>query len=130
ADSLAAALRGSRTLPGATTFGPFARTDPPAFLAREPLVVGAAFGLRAGERSGPIPGERGVFIVQVLSRTHADSARWVAQRDAQRQRFFGLAQQGRFEQYLTALREQAEVVDRRKELFRTPVTEEPVGLGF
>ena len=119
ADSLAAALRGAPTLAGAQQIGPFTRLAPPGVLAQEPLLVGAAFGLGVGERSGAIAGERGFFIVQSLGRKLADSSAWLAQRDAQRTQLIAAVRQARVQQYMEGLRAKAKVVDRRKDVFRT-----------
>ena len=138
ADSLAAALRGTPDLVAAATarglavqqFGPFPRLEPPGYLAREPLVIGTAFGLRVGERSGVIEGEGGYFVAQSLGRRLADSSAWVAQRDAQRAQLLSAARQARIDQYMRGLRERASIVDRRKEIFRTQVSDQPLDLGF
>lgn len=98
---------------------PFPRIRPPAVLQGEPMVVGAAFGLRVGERSGLIAGEHGDFVVQPLARTLADSAAWLAQRDQQRDALLQSARQARIQAFLATLKAQAKVVDRRKELFKT-----------
>lgn len=138
ADSLAAALRGSPDLVAAARsrgltvqqFGPFVRLQPPSYLSREPMVVGASFGLQVGERSGVIPGEGGYFLIQSLGRRLADSAAWVAQRDAQRQQMLGAARQARIDQYMAGLRARAKIIDRRKEIFRSQVTQDPLNPGF
>ncbi len=98
--------------------GPFSRLRPPPMLQLEPKVIGAAFGLRPGQRSGVIQGEHRAYIMESLGRSFADSARWLAQRDAQRESMLETVRQARVEQYLAALRKQAKVVDRRKEMFR------------
>ncbi len=98
---------------------PFSRLRPPPMLQLEPKVIGAAFGLRSGQRSGVITGEHRAYIIESLGRTSADSAAWVAQRDAQRESLLQAARQARVDQYITALRKQANVVDRRKEIFRS-----------
>ena len=129
ADSLATALRGTpppnllaagaaRGLP-VQRFGPFTRLQPPSYLAREPLVVGAAFGLRVGERSGVIVGQGGDFIIESLGRKMADSSAWLAQKEAQRTQLLQAVRQARIQQYVDALRAKAKIVDRRKEIFRT-----------
>src|SRR5213594_925448 len=72
ADSLAALLRGVPDLAAAAAarglqvqrLGPFTRGRPPRDLTGEPLVVGTAFGLRVGERSGVVEGENGYFILE------------------------------------------------------------------
>ena len=127
ADSLAAVLRPIPNLLAAGTarglpvqrYGPFTRVQPPAYLAREPLVVGAAFGLRVGERSGVIVGQGGDFIVESLGRKMADSAAWLAQKDAQRAQLLTTLRQARVQVYMESLRAKAKIVDRRREIFRT-----------
>jgi parvulin-like peptidyl-prolyl isomerase len=98
--------------------GPFSRLRPPPMLQREPGVLGAAFRLRVGERSGAIVGEHRAFILQALTRTTADSAAWLAEREAQRENVMQGARQARVEAYLAGLRQRAKVVDRRKDIFR------------
>lgn len=98
--------------------GPFTRLTPPPQLQGEPLVLGAAFGLGVGERSGLIVGERASYFVQSLSRKLADSTAWLAQRDKQRDNLLQAARQARVRSYIEALRAKANVVDRRKELFK------------
>jgi len=98
--------------------GPFTRLNPPGELARDPLVIGAAFGLRPGEKSGVLAGQTGFFILQGIARKPADSTAWLAQRDQQREAMLRNAGQARVQQYLSALRAQGKVVDRRKEIFR------------
>jgi peptidyl-prolyl cis-trans isomerase D len=99
-------------------YGPFTRLNPPAAFVREPMVLGAAFALRPGERTGVLVGETGCFVLEGIARKAADSAAWLAQRDRQREEFLRPAQQARVQQYLAALRAQAKIVDRRNELFR------------
>ena len=129
ADSLAASLKGTpdllaaaaaRGLPG-QRFASFTRLKPPSAFAREPLVIGAAFGLGVGERSGVIAGESGYFIVESLGRKLADSSAWLAQRDQERTQLLTAVRQARVQQYIDGLRAQAKVIDRRKEIFRTQV---------
>jgi len=98
--------------------GPLTRLNPPSVLARQPLVLGAAFGLRPGERSGVLTEQTGFFVLEGMARSGPDSAAWLAQRDRQREAIIRPALQTRVTQYLAALRAQAKVVDRRKELYR------------
>jgi peptidyl-prolyl cis-trans isomerase D len=136
ADSLAAALRGIPNLPAAGAarglpvqrFGPFTRLQPPGYLAREPLLVGAAFGLRVAERSGVIVGEGGDYIVESLGRKMADSTAWLSQKDAQRLQLLTAVRQARIQQYVDALRAKAKIVDRRKEIFRTQASADAAAL--
>lgn len=126
ADSIASVLRGTPNLLAVGTarglpvqrHGPFTRLQPPGYLGREPLVVGAAFGLRVGERSGVIAGQGGEFIVESLGRKMADSSAWLRQKDAQRTQLLAAVRQARIQQYIDGLRSKAKIVDRRKEIFR------------
>jgi len=102
----------------AQKFGPFTRLTPPVALQNEPEVLGAAFGLAVGERSGPIAGQRGTFLVQALGRKVADSSAWLAQRATERDNVLQAARQARVRLYIDGLRAKAKVVDRRKELFK------------
>ncbi|PYP09674.1 MAG: hypothetical protein DMD59_08060 [Gemmatimonadetes bacterium] len=138
ADSLESALRGVPDLAGAAAargldvqrFGPFTRLRPPSYLAREPIVVGTAFGLRVGERSGVLEGETGYFIVESLSRKLADSSAWLAQRDVQRTQLRQAVQQARIQQYMEGVRAKAKVVDRRKDIFKSQAAADAAATTF
>src|SRR6266571_4627937 len=98
--------------------GPFTRVTAAPEFTRNPVVLGAAFALRPGERSPLIAGETGFFLLQGIARTNADSAAWQKQRDQQRETLIRPIEQARIQQYLAALRAQATIVDRRNEIFR------------
>jgi len=100
------------------TVGPFTRLSPPPVLQGNALAVGAAFGLRRGERSGVISDRTGYFIVEGVRRVAADSATWLNQKESQRQELVQPVRQARVQAYLAALKAHATIVDRRKELFR------------
>jgi parvulin-like peptidyl-prolyl isomerase len=102
----------------AQTWGPMSRLNPPGYLGREPLVLGTAFGLPVGQRSGLVKGTDGYYIVEVKARHAADSTAWRAQRDVQRETLLQGARQARIRAYIDGMRATAKVVDRRKELFR------------
>ena len=126
AEQAAAALRAATDLLSAgrarghrvEKLGPFTRVTAPAEFARNPLVLGTAFGLKPGERSGVVEGETGSFVVQNLARHAADSAAWLKQRAQQREALFRPLAQARVQQYIAALRASAKIVDRRTEFFR------------
>ena len=94
-------------------FGPFSRVNPPL---NNPVVVGTAFGLDVGQRSGVLDTKDGMYVVQVLEHTKADSAAFVKDRDAYRAKLLDLARQDRVRGYLAALRDAAKVVDNRGRL--------------
>ena len=96
-------------------FGPFSRVSPPLDI---PEVIGAAFGIAPGQRSDIITTDVGVYVVDVLERTAADSAEFVKQLDDYRLKSIQLARQSRIRNYLDALKEQAKVVDNRQEFLQ------------
>ncbi len=126
AERMAAALRDATDLLAAgrargfpvEKLGPFTRVSAPSLFARDPIVLGAAFGLRPGEKTDLLAGEAEFFMLQGIARAPADSAAWLKQRDQQRAALLRPVAQARVQQFVAALRAQAKVVDRRKELFR------------
>jgi peptidyl-prolyl cis-trans isomerase D len=94
-------------------FGPFTRVNPPL---ADPTVVGTAFGLDVGQRSGLLDTPDGMYVIQVLERTKADSAQFVKEVDEYRSKMINLARQDRIRGYMGALRESAKIVDNRAKL--------------
>jgi peptidyl-prolyl cis-trans isomerase D len=97
-------------------FGPFSRVNPPL---TSPLVVGTAFGLDAGQRSGILDTKDGIYVLQTVTHTKADSAKFVKELDEYRARAISGARQERVRSYLTALRGAAKVVDKRDKVLQT-----------
>ncbi len=96
--------------------GPFTRLDPPV---RTPAVIGAAFGLEVGQRSGPIDAEDGIYLIQVLQHTKADSSEFTKNLDQLRTRQLQVLRQNRAREYFAALRSAAKIVDNRAQIYRT-----------
>lgn len=94
-------------------FGPFSRVNPPL---TDPIVVGTAFGLEEGQRSGILDTEDGLYVLQTVERVKADSAQFVKDLDSYRARMIQLARQDRVRGFLGALRESAKIVDNRAKL--------------
>jgi peptidyl-prolyl cis-trans isomerase D len=99
--------------------GPFTRVTAPSHFVRNPMALGAAFGLRPGEKSDVVTGEAGSFLLQVLVHQNADSSAWFKQRAQQRETLMRPLVQARVQQYLAALRADAKIVDRRSEIYRS-----------
>lgn len=95
---------------------PFARLAP---LVENPELTGAAFGTPASEVSAVVATDDGVWLVQGLGRTPADSARFVLELPSLRSRELQTLRQLRVRDFLAALRENARITDRRAELYRT-----------
>ncbi len=100
------------------TLPPFTRVNPSPAIAGAPEAVGVAFGLGAGEISGPTRGEQAIYFVETLERFAADSAAWLEQIDQQRSQIMQQARQLRVRAILASLRRHAEIIDRRQELAR------------
>ena len=96
-------------------FGPFSRVNPPLTSA---LVVGTAFGLDAGQRSGILDTKDGIYVLQTISHTKADSTKFVKELDEYRARAIGAARQERVRSYLNALRGTAKIVDNRDKVLQ------------
>jgi peptidyl-prolyl cis-trans isomerase D len=108
-------------------FGPFSRINPPL---TNPVVVGTAFGLKKGERSGILDTKDGIYVIQVLDRVKADSAKFTKELDQYRARSINTAKQERVRNFLTALRKNAKIVDNRDKVLQqqtgTPPPAPPV----
>jgi peptidyl-prolyl cis-trans isomerase D len=103
-------------------FGPFSRINPPL---TNPVVVGAAFGLKAGERSGILDTKEGIYVLETLEHTKADSAAFVKGIDEYRARAINLARQERVRNYITALRSAARIVDNRDKVLQAAPQSQP-----
>ncbi|MEX0893177.1 MAG: peptidyl-prolyl cis-trans isomerase [Gemmatimonadota bacterium] len=100
------------------TAGPFTRAEFVPGLGRLNPAIGTAFGLPEGATSGVVEADRRLFILRVEERTTADREAWEEQKEMQRQQVAQALTQQRWEQFLGALRESADVVDLRAELER------------
>lgn len=103
-------------------FGPFSRVNPPL---TSPLVVGTAFGLEAGDRSGVLDTEDGLYVLETLSHAKADSAKFVKELDQYRARSVNMARQERVRSYLAALQGAAKIVDNRAKVLQSGPAQDP-----
>jgi peptidyl-prolyl cis-trans isomerase D len=95
------------------TAGPFSRTDFVPGVGRQNAAIGAAFGVAPGEVSEAVATPANAYVIEVLSRTAADSTAWLAQIPAQRETAAATRQQVRLQEWIAALRSAAKIVDRR-----------------
>jgi hypothetical protein len=114
AGSTMAQTAGAMKLPH-REFGPFSRINPPL---TNPVVVGTAFGLKAGQRSGILDTKEGLYVIEALQRVKADSAKFVKELDEYRARSINRAKQERVRNYLMALRKAAKIVDNRAKVLQ------------
>ena len=96
--------------------GMFTRVSLVPGLGRLNEAVGAPFGLPVGATSTPVKTEEGVFVIRVDARVNADRAPWEAQKDQQRQQLLLRLRRQRIQDFVTALRKEADVDDRRSEV--------------
>lgn len=82
-------------------------------------LVGAAFSVGKGQVAGPIDTEAGVYLFEGIERVPADSAAFTKELASVRNQAALAARQSRVRAYVAALREQAKIVDRRADLYRT-----------
>ncbi|MDG2282744.1 MAG: peptidylprolyl isomerase, partial [Longimicrobiales bacterium] len=105
------------------TAGPFSRNDFVAGVGRQNAAIGAAFGLEPGDVSGVVSTPANVYVLEVLTRTDADSTAWLGQLDEQRQAAIAIRQQARLSEWIEALRAAADIRDRR-DIVLAPVDED------
>ncbi len=96
-------------------YGPFTRLTTPI---RDALVSGTAFGLATGKHSGVLDTKDGMYVLQVLEHTPADSAAFAKDLDQMRARAMQEARQERVQTYLAGLRTSAKIVDNRSKILQ------------
>jgi hypothetical protein len=87
--------------------------------------VGTAFGLEPGQRSGILDTKDGLYVLQGVTHTKADSAKFVKQLDEYRARAVNAARQERVRSYIAALRRAAKIVDNREKVLRAAPAQDP-----
>jgi peptidyl-prolyl cis-trans isomerase D len=112
-ENVAAAFRGR-----IADAGPFTRSDLVPGLGRLNAAVGAAFGLNAGQVSPLVEAEDQLFLIRSVARSEPSREEWQAQLPFQRGTVLQSLGEARWQQYLTALRNNAEIVDNRREVLR------------
>ncbi len=102
------------------TAGPFTRVDYVPGIGSANAVIGAAFGLARGETSGLLETDQAFYIIQVTDRTAADREAWQQQLPQQRQQVVSSIRSQRLDEFLSALRDNASVVDNRQKVLNAP----------
>ncbi|MFC1662063.1 peptidylprolyl isomerase, partial [Gemmatimonadota bacterium] len=110
--------------------GPFSRAEFVPGLGRQNSAIGAAFGLAEGTISDPVVTQTDVFLIQTLERIPADSLAFEEQKADQRARLGFAVQQQRLQQWIQGLREVANIVDRREEVFQASAQAQQPGALF
>jgi peptidyl-prolyl cis-trans isomerase D len=98
--------------------GPFTRGDGAPGIGRLKAAVGAAFALQPGQASPLIEADGQLFLIRGVARQEASRSAWQAQREDQRARVLQALSDTRWNQYLLALRQDADIVDNRGVVLR------------
>jgi parvulin-like peptidyl-prolyl isomerase len=98
--------------------GPFTRGDGAPGLGRLNAAVGAAFALQPSQTSPLIEADGQLFLLRSIARQEASRTAWQVQRDEQRARVLQALSDTRWNQYLLALRQEADIVDNRGQVLR------------
>jgi peptidyl-prolyl cis-trans isomerase D len=98
------------------TLGPVARVNAPLNGGQ---AIGRAFSLQPAEISGPVDGKGMIYVMQGMERIPADSAEFVKELPALRQRALDNMRQLHLRQYLAALRTNAKIRDNRDQIYKT-----------
>jgi peptidyl-prolyl cis-trans isomerase D len=99
--------------------GPFTRSGFVPGIGRMNAAVGAAFGLRPGATSPLIEADLQLFLIRTVARQDASRTEWQAQVAEQRARVLQALGDTRWNQFMLALRETANIVDNRSEIMTT-----------
>ena len=94
----------------------FTRVGGAEGIGRLNQAIGAAFSLPIGSVSQPIRVYDGIFVERVDKRVMTDKAEWEKQKAVQRAQVTDQLKQQKIRDFLQNLREQAKVVDKRKEV--------------
>jgi peptidyl-prolyl cis-trans isomerase D len=98
--------------------GPFSVTGVIPGIGRDPVFSGTAAGLTVGQVSKAFQGQRGAFIVQLLSRTQPDTIAYKAQREMLRTRLLQDKRSRFAAEWIERLKEHADIEDNRENFFR------------
>ena len=94
----------------------FSRSSFVPGLGRFNEAIGAAFGLPVGTASAPIRTEDAVIVLRVDQRREASRAAFDAQKTAQRESLLEFVRRKRVQDFVTQLRESADIEDNRREI--------------
>lgn len=97
--------------------GPFTRGDPNPALGQANAAVGAAFGVPVGKVSDVVKTSAGLFIIRPVARVEADRKAFEGQKQQMRALATSSLQQQAVERWLQSIRKNADIEDRRKEIF-------------
>ncbi|MCX6134561.1 MAG: peptidylprolyl isomerase [Ignavibacteriales bacterium] len=114
---LAVAARSIRNVVDQKT-GPFKAQDAPPNVGRDLAFVGHVIALKPNEISKPFEGARGYYIVKLLSKSAFDSTQFASTKNTLREQILQEKRNRMFSDWLTALRDKADIEDLRDKFYR------------
>jgi len=98
--------------------GPFKATDSPQGVGRDYAFIGTALALKPGEISKPFEGTRGYYILKLTSELPFDSTQFAKARSSLADELLQEKRNRLFSEWLTALRDKADIEDLRDRFYR------------
>lgn len=95
------------------TAEPFARSGYISGLGRDPVFIGTAFSLQPNQISPAVKGNRGAYLLQLVSVDPINEADFQSQKETIRAQLLERAKQNAFSQWYTDLKEKAKIQDFR-----------------
>lgn len=126
-ESMDAVAAGARL--AAQPAGPFTRLDIVPGMGRANAAIGTAFGMKPGQLSDVVESENMLYIIQLVEKKEANRQEFEAQKEQQRERTTPARAEQRWNMFLAALREDAEIIDNRAALQRQ-AAQQPVQQPF
>lgn len=87
-------------------------------VGRDPSFLGAVSALSVGEISPPVLGVRGIYLIQLLSKTPFDSTTYAGQKESLKNQLLQEKRNRFLSDYIAKLRDDAKIEDRRGDFFR------------
>ncbi len=98
--------------------GAFKLQDAPLGVGRDYTFIGQVAKLNPGEITKPFEGTRGYYIAKLVSRSAFDSTRYVSEKSTLRDQILQEKRNRLFSDWITALREKADIEDNRDRYYR------------
>ncbi len=98
--------------------GPFKPTDVPPGVGRDPRFIGTALASPIGAVSAPFEGQRGHFVIKVISRTPVDTAAYAIERASLQTQLLQEKHNRFLSEWQRSLRESATIEDNRDRFYR------------
>jgi len=116
-DNLLAKAQGLKNTTSQST-GSFRPTDAPLGVGRDMSFLGTLLAMNVGEVSKPFEGLRGYYVTRLLARSEFDSTRYAQESTLLRNQILEEKRNRVTQDWLTSLRDKAEIEDFRERFFR------------